>query len=333
MSRAKEVQSLGTVLQLHRPAQGSGSSSMVVHRPALPARVPSFTPELLQAIALPVSVQQAALLICEPDQPAARQMATDDLIEQLLEPLQVVPFLLGHRKTLLDPKELAVLATAVAEMVQRDFPALKVSEICAAFRRGCAGEWQKPGQIPLCSLPCLTGWLRSYCLTSRAPAVQALQSAQARQLQLSSPVPVINYPQEVAELAAWVSDHATPEHPAGRFPEPFDQGNLLYDWLLKIGAFAGLKSPRQYERIWRKECLIRMAQPPTGLDGYRLSRRFKDHLRAGEWHPKHPFCSEVATACRRRLFKEWIFHHLGNGTDLQPYLSRLQASAKAKEAA
>lgn len=324
-----EIQTISTLMHITR----AGSSMPArAHRQQLPARVPLFTPEMVPATWAP-AVRDAALLITQPDLPAARSMATDDLIDQLLEPLQVVPFLLGHRKTLIDGTDLLVLATAVAEMIQRDFPALRVPEICAALRRGCAGEWQKPGTIAQCSLPCLTGWLRAYSTGTRAQALHALQGIAEHRQQLSLPAPAINYPKEVAELAAWASDNATPEHPAGRFPEPLDQGNVLYKWLRSVGAFNGFKTAEQYERMWRKESLQRAQQPPDGLEAYRHGRRFWELLRAGKWHAEHPFADSVANRCRKRLLKEWILYHLGAGTNIEQHLQQLQAITEHRTAA
>jgi hypothetical protein len=209
-------------------------------------------------------------------------------------------------------------------MLQRDFPALKLIEVAAALRQGCSGKWKAEKEVMLCSLPQIASWLRSYQLSQRAPALKVLQAAAERQLQLPPPDLSAGYPQQVAELAAWASDNATPEHPAGRFPEPLDQGNILYDWLKMVGAFDGFKTKEQYTLMLRKEALIRSKQPPGGLEEYRYGRAFKDHLRAGKWPENHPFADSIVNACRKRLLKEWMYYHLGRGTDIVQHLHQLR---------
>ena len=278
---------------------------------------------------LPPSVQEAALMLTNAEQLPARAMLTDDLTEDLFEPVAVVPMLLGHSKSLLKGEDLFVLASAVAEMVQRSFPAFRVGEIGVALRRGCSGEWQKPGELLLPSLPCIRSWLQAYQDGSRATAIKALQAANLQQKQLQLIPPTIDYPREVAELAEWVSAHATPEHPAGTFPEPLDQGNVLFDWLKKAGAFRRFKTPEQYVLMRRKESLARAQRPPAGLEEYRRCLLFWELLRAGKWHNDHAFADSVENALRKRLLKEWIYYHLGRGTDLHTWLTNLAQQAQA----
>jgi len=280
-------------------------------------------------VTLPPSVHEAALMLTNPEQLPARAMLSEDLIEDLFEPLAVVPMLLGHSKSLLKGEDLVVLASAVAEMVQRSFPAFRVGEIGVALRRGCSGEWQKPGELLLPSLPCIRSWLQAYQDGSRATAIKALQAASLQQQQLRLAPPSIDYPREVAELAEWVSDHATPEHPAGTFPEPLDQGNVLFNWLKQVGAFRSFKTPEQYTLMRRKESLRRAQRPPQGMEEYRQARTFGALLRAGKWHNEHAFADSVDNALRKRLLREWIYYHLGHGTDLHTWLTELAQTSQA----
>ena len=312
-----DIQRLASMLPV---ASTAGRQVATVHR-HLPA-VPSFTPDIVPA-GLQPSVQSAALLLCS-EQSAVSRVATADLIDDLFEPLSMVPFLLGHSKTLLSGKDLLVLSTAVAEMVQRDFPALKLLEISAALRQGCSGKWKGEKDILQCSLPQIASWLRSYQLSQRAPALKVLQAAAEQQLLLPPPDLSAGYPQLIAELAAWASDNATPEHPIARFPEPLDQGNVLYHWLKKVGAFNGFKTAAQYVDMRRKEAILRAQRPPQSMDDYRHARSFWDLLRAGKWPKDHPFADSVVNACRKRLLRDWIKYHLSIGTDLEQHLHQLR---------
>ncbi|MDF7809943.1 hypothetical protein [Hymenobacter sp. YC55] len=319
-----EIQRLGSMLQV---ASAAGMQVATVHR-HLPA-VPSFTPDMVPAGLMP-SVESAALLICS-QQPAVSRMATTDLIEDLFEPLSMVPFLLGHSNTLLSGKDLLVLSTAVAEMVQRDFPALKLMEISAALRQGCSGKWKGEKDILQCSLPQIAGWLRSYQLSQRAPALKVLQACAEQRLQLPPPDLSAGFPRQVAELAAWASGNATPEHPIAFFPEPLDQGNVLYNWLKKVGAFNGFKTPAQYVDMRRKEAILRAQRPPQSMDDYRHGRSFWDLLRAGKWPENHPFADSVVNACRKRLLRDWIKYHLSIGTDIEQHLHQLRDNYRHRQ--
>lgn len=312
-----EVINIGTALAKAATVATTPSAPKTMLQPYRPAQLPAQ---------LPPSVQEAALMLTNPEQRPARAMLTDDLIKDLFEPLAIVPMLLGHSKSLLKGEDLFVLASAVAEMVQRHFPAFRIGEIGLALRRGCSGEWQKPGELLLPSLPCIRSWLQAYQDGSRATAIKALQAAHLQQQQRSLPTPVIDYPKEAALLAEWVTEHATPEHPAGQFPEPLDQGNVLFKWLKQVGAFRQFKTLEQYERMHRKECLARAQRPPAGLEEYRHGRTFWGLLYAGKWHADHPFADSVTNACCKRLLREWIYYHLGRGTDLRTWLTELAAA-------
>lgn len=317
---------MGSVIQISTALQRAQAAPLpALNRPATQLQPYQWAP---LPVMVPPSVQEAAMLLTMPDQYPARAMGTDDLIDALLEPLAVVPMLLGHSKSLLKGEDLVMLATAVADMVQRHFPAFRVGEIGLALRRGCSGEWQKPGEILLPSLPCIRSWLQAYQDTSRARAIKVLEGAHAQQQQRLLPAPVIDYPAEVAALAEWATDHATPEHPAGKFPEPLDQGNVLYNWLKKVGAFHGFLTWEKYERMRWKESMRRAKQPPADLLQYRQGQQFWELLRAGKWQDGHPFADSVVNACRKRLLREWLYYHLGRGTDLRALLTEMSHNAQ-----
>lgn len=315
-----EIRPISTIIQL-RPT-GAGVARVPAQVPAI---VPSFTPDLVPAT-LPPSVQQAALLLCAPDNLPVRRMSTYDLEEDLVDSLKVVPFLLGHSRTLLKGDDLAVLSTAVAEMVQHSFPAFTLPEISLALRRGCSGEWKKEGEILQCSLPQIRSWLKSYQDSSRGVALKALQLRVEHRQQLALPAPdlSVGYPRQIAELAQLASDNATPEHPIARFPEPLDQGNVLYNWLKEVGAFNGFKTLAQYVDMRRKEAILRAQRPPDGMEAYRHGRSFWEALRAGKWPENHPFADSVVNACRKRLLRDWIKYHLSIGTDIEQHLHQLR---------
>jgi hypothetical protein len=279
-----------------------------------PARV--YSADLLPP-GLPPAVHSAALLLCQSKAEAVRALDTDELTSRLFQPVEMVPFLLGHSQTLLKGKDLLVMATAVAEMLQRDFPALTLPEVASALRRGCSGEWKKPDELLLAALPSIRSWLKAYTEGSRAQALRALQAAseQARSLhQLPPRNPELSYPRHVAQQMAAIKA-------AGHLPTMLDNGGVLYDWLKKIGAFAGFGNPR---RIMIKECLVLVRHRP--LDN--AHRSFAEQLRAG-WPASHPLAASVLLACQKRLLAGWIRYHNARGTDMQTWLQQLATQAAA----
>jgi hypothetical protein len=298
--------------QLQRPAAPTPPPMVVANRAP---RV--YSPDLVPA-GLPPAVQSAALLLCNPEARPVRALDTDTLTGELFQPVEMVPFLLGHSQTLLAGKDLFVMATAVAEMVQRDFPALTLPEVAAAMRRGCSGEWKKEKDLLLAALPSIRSWLKAYTTGSRAQALQALQLAEQQQqqvhlLSLPARLPELDYPQQIAAGMARMKR-------AGRLQQ-LDYTGVYYAWLKKIGAFAGFGDAR---RMMIKECWLLVRH--RRLD--EAQRSFKAELRKG-WPAGHPLADTVLLACKKRLLGEWIHYHNARGTDMQTWLQQLAHRAAA----
>ena len=289
-------------------------------------QLPAYIPAEHLPATVPASVRTAAVLLQQSDLPQARQLSSDDLIEQLLEPLAILPFLLGHSNSLLAGKDLAMLATAVAELVHRDFPAFRLAEVALAIRRGAAGEWKvKPDEVLLPSLPCIRHWLKSYHLSTRGLAINALQAATAA-AQKALPAPNIE-----PGLPAWVAELARHVATTGKVPEPLDVGHVAYNWLKRIGALDGFKTRAQCDAMLRKESLKQAAAVPKSLEQYRQIQSFGQALRAG-WPHDHPLAPSVWNSCRKRLLAEWLRYHAARGTDLATWLQDLARCEQVAQA-
>jgi hypothetical protein len=285
-------------------------------RPALPAApARRYSADLVPA-GLSPSVNAAALLLCNTAQKPARELPTLDLTSDLLKPVSLVPFLLGHSKTLLEGSDLVAMATAVAEMVQQQFPALTLPEIALALRRGASGEWKKPDELLLPSLPVIRSWLKAYTTGTRADALQVLQLASAQQLSLPVGNAEHDYPRQVAAGMANIKA-------AGHVPALLDTGGLFYRWLKRIGAFAGFGNPR---RMMIKECLLLVRRGPRD----KVHRSFAEQLRAG-WPAAHPLAPKVLIACQKRLLAGWVRYHNARGTDMQTWLQQLADASSAPQ--
>jgi hypothetical protein len=300
---------IGEVLQQHLPARQS-------QLPAL--RVKTYTAEMVPAGLMP-GVTEAALMLAS-GSPQLRQMSSVAVADELLEVIELVPFLLGHNKQLLEDDDLLMLAKATAEMVQRSFPGLTIGEVGLAFRRGASGEWQQPNELLQASLPCFRRWLTAYQKSDRAAAVAALQKGEQQllsrqQLMLPAPDVAAGYSAQVQALAEHHRQHRS-------FPESLDSGNLLYEWLKKIGAFTGFKTQQQFAAMLRKEALQQAAERAAGHVGKQITS-FGEQLRRG-WPAGHPLANTVATACKKRLLREWLCYHNARGTDYLTLLSGLQ---------
>jgi hypothetical protein len=276
------------------------------------------------------AVESAALLLCNTEARPVKQLATADLIDDLLEPVALVPFLLGHSQTLLGGDDLLAMATAVAEMVQRDFPGLTLAELCAAMRRGCSGEWRKPDERLLASLPTIRSWCAAYSQGSRAQALRALQRADEHRQLLSLPVPDVqaDYPARVAELVATAraaGRQPVPEPRGGQRPGPgayqlpakYDDGGLLFRWLRHIGAISPYYGG-QFRIMVKEGLLIGRELPRTPSH-----RSFAQLLRTGAVPGSHPLAAHWRTNCQKRQLRQWLLHHAAAGTDLLPWLQQL----------
>lgn len=287
----------------------------------------AYPAELVPA-GLPPAVNTAALLLCNPEATPVLSMNTNQLTRELFKPVEVVPFLLGHSQTLLTGADLLAMCTAVAEMVQMQFPALTMPEIALAFRRGCSGEWQRPDERLLPTLPTFRSWLKSYSEGSRARAVQALQLAEHQQRQLSLPIPNLQagYPARVAAIVgtmraagrglARVPDGQRPGPGPYQLPAKADDGLVLFAWLRKIGAlpvhFGGTL------QILRKEGLAICRERPRTP----AHRSFAVGLRTG-LPGEHPLIGRYRANCQRRQLRQWLIYHAAAGTDMQAWLQRL----------
>lgn len=274
-------------------------------------------------LSVPADVRAAADLLHRTTAPTARQLSAPDLADLLLEPLAGLPILLGHNNTLKEAEDLNFMADCLAEMIQQEFPNLRVEEVTRALRQGARGKWkQRPQDVVMMSLPCFYQWLSAYHAI-RAQAVQALQAAAAKEAEAAHQQQLAaayaqQRPTLVAQLAAALA--------TGGLPAPLDPGSALYEWLRAIGAFRGFRTPQQYADLLREE-EERFAReraktpPPRGC-----STSVADVLANG------PLAADpLRRRCRERLLREWLFAHNELKTDLCPWLTELDALFSARQ--
>ncbi|MCB2379827.1 hypothetical protein LGH70_19680 [Hymenobacter sp. BT635] len=287
-------------------------STALALRPELQRQLPpSLSPQVRQAAALVLS-----------QEPAANTFTSVELRKALYQPLSAVALLLGHNNALAEAKDLKVMGTALAAVVHRRFPALKLAEITEALIRGASGEWLLPNGFLAPSLPNFTHWLSSYQATCRADALKALQTAaEAERKQLPAPTFEHELPAAVAQLARQVAT-------LGYFPNPLDAGNLAYNWLKSVGAFSGFKTPEQYQEMMRKESINLTKAQSLEKDVRRQVKTFAHQLRHG-WPAEHPLATTVINNCKKRVLREWIRYHVARGTDLLTWLTDLSHNSKA----
>jgi hypothetical protein len=308
------------------------SDALEQHLPAfrgqqLPAlRVRTYSAAALPP-GLPYSVREAALLLCGDEVQQVRQMSSLELAAELTAPIEGVPLMLGHSKTLHEDDDLEMLCKLTAEMVHRSFPGLTLAEIGLAFRRGASGEWKQPGEVLLPTVQCFRSWLSAYQKGDRVAAVQALQKGEAGREQLLLPAPDVasTYPQQLVHLAAYMKQH-------GRAPEPFDAGFLLYDWLKKLGAFVPFKTNAELYLMLRKESIKQAASAAAEQQQRKKIQTFGEVLRRG-FPGGHPLANSVKNACKKRLLREWIYYHNARGTNYLTLLEQLQTPAAGQHQA
>ncbi|TGE23507.1 hypothetical protein [Hymenobacter metallicola] len=282
----------------------------------------ALRPELQRQLPPSLSplVRQAAALVLS-DEPAANTFTSVELRKALYQPLSAVALLLGHNNALADAKDLKVMGTALAAVVHRRFPALKLAEINEALIRGASGEWLLPNGFLAPSLPNFTHWLASYQASCRADALKALQAVAEQQHQLPVPSFELELPAAVAQLAQHVAK-------LGYFPHPLDAGNLAYTWLKSVGAFSGFKTPEQYQEMLRKESIKLTRAQSIEKQQRRQVKTFAQQLRFG-WPAEHPLATTVINNCKKRVLKEWIRYHIARRTDLFTWLTELSRNPKA----
>lgn len=271
---------------------------------------------------LTTPTQRAAELL-QAAEPQARALPEADLADQLMEPLLGAAALLGHRNTLAHEDDLLLLAQGVAKMVQRRFAAFNLAEIREAILRGASGDYKtgQPGEILLVSLPAVAEWLAGYQKAARAAAVEA-----ARPIPKQLPAARIDYAGSVLDLVAQAN--------AGKLPpytdDQFDFGNLAYDWLKALGAFAGWRTGEQWADMQAEEAeavAIEAQQHRDTYAGRQAYNIFLSALAKGVL-PDHPLSKSALNRCRKRVLREWLLEQAANETDVAALLAQLQ-EAKA----
>lgn len=289
----------------------------------LPLR-PSAAAQLPQTIA--PQIRRAAELVLS-EQPSVKYFSSEELKDELYEPMSAVAFLLGHSNVLASGKSLQLMGTALAAVIHRRFPALKLAEITEAFVRGASGEWPLPNGFLAPTLPNFTHWLVCYQEQCRSRALQELRGLQEAQRQL--PPPTIDESNLPALVARWAQDFQR----TGTFPPDLDPLNLVYDWLKRIGGFAGFKTPAQYAKLIRKES-IKLSRHRQGSLGERNAlKSFREQLRRG-WPQDHPLAKSVRNNCKKALLREWIRYKLSVNFDFEKVLTwKARIAAEVNRAA
>lgn len=242
----------------------------------------------------------------------AKELTEAELTEELLTPLSQAATLLGHRHTLADPKDLYLMATTVARLIQRRFVAFNLAEIREAIERGAGGDYKaERTEVLLVSGPAVADWLSSYQTRARAAAVAA---SQAPPMQLAPPPR--DYVADLTQLVALAA--------AGRLPKFEKLDGDLYRWLKERGGLTGFR-PADYYADMRAEEAERVMRRPTALkaEDRRTAMSFRQQCAQGIWPDGHALAKEVDRACRQRVLHEWACQHAAEETDLVALLAGL----------
>lgn len=229
--------------------------------------------------------------------------------------------LLGH-KTWQDEDELFELAASCAEMVQRRFPAFKPSEVDMALRRGASGEFRRtPDEIVYVGLQTVADWLAAYQVKARAVVVKALAAANEPKLLAEGHPDRVEWRiKALLQLRDGID--------AGTAPEgwEFDPGNGLYQWIKALGLLRNFRTPEQYEQMRLEEAdrLLAesdMADRDTRRKATTFAAALDTMVNDGKpWPSDHPLARTTATACMKRVLREWLQDHILEETDLDTLL-------------
>jgi hypothetical protein len=267
---------------------------------------------------VPAPVRAAALLLTAGE--PVSTLTTDELGDMLVAAIPGIAFLLGHSRQYLEGNDIDAMAEAVAEMVHRRFARLNWAEISHALRRGASGEWPRSeNDVLLVSLPHITHWLTCYCKEARAEAQLALQAA----------TPVAQLPAPRIDYVGSVIYYVTLAK-AGALPSDYelDFGNVLYTWLKEAGAFNGFRTGEQYKQMQQEETdrLLAVKLPESGAQRREYTSFINALQDSGELPDSHPLSRSVVNACKKRLLREWLWHHAKAGTNIVDFLTeRLSA--------
>lgn len=210
--------------------------------------------------------------------------------------------LLGH-KSWQNDDELFTLAAACAEMAQHRFAGFKPSEIDLAMRRGGTGEYRRtPDEVVYVGLQTVADWLSAYQAKARAAVIQLEQRAAGAEPP--------RLPEAHPDRVKWRVDKLTElveQAGASQLPNECDPGNCLYDWLKAIGVFRGFRTPEEYEAIRAEEAEQILARPlPAARKDRAELKSFADALELQRWPADHPLALTVASACKKRVLREWL---------------------------
>jgi hypothetical protein len=271
-------------------------NQLVVHRNEVPALtvVASRTP--------------AALLAS--GEKKAKELTETALAEELLTCLSQAAALLGHRNTLAEAKDLFLLATNAARMIQRRFVGFNLAEIREAIERGASGDYRTdPTQVLLVSLPSIGDWLTGYQRAGRAAAVLAAQAPAP-----APPPPPRDFIADILALCKLAEE--------GRLPDYEKLDGELYQWLKERRQFTNFRPADYYADMRAEEAEHIMRRP---LSTSWLARRgqvsFREACKEGRWPQEHKLAEEVNRACRQRLLHEWLLQQAVEEIDVAALLA------------
>jgi hypothetical protein len=244
-----------------------------------------------------------------------------DLDLLLTAELQRAALRLGHKNALADKEDALLIRDDVAELLREKWHYLTENEIRLVFRLGSTGELKlKPDEVVFLSVATVAEWLRRYKYTTKPAAMWHASSQVPPHTDLPEHHPVsIGWRVNQICLLVDAYDGLTVDDVG-----ELDPGNCLYDWLKEIRAFHGFRTMAEYEemRVEETERLFSSPQSPHKEERMRL-RSFADALEKGNWPAEHPMARNVANACKKRVFKEWLMDQCLNDVDTRDHLTTL----------
>jgi len=278
------------------------------------------TPQLAPAVA-------EALAAARADELPVGKLTLSEVGRSFNQWISRMSFALGYSRTMLVGSDLFEMAAECAKMVQRNFPAFKLSEVDLAMRYGGAGEYRRdPDKPVLVAVDTIAYWLRCYRDSARLEALAAAQRlAEAAAPQL--PPPRVDYIGSVVDMVEQARETCLP------VGYELDLGNQVYDWLKSIGAFTGWRPADYYADMRAEETDKLLAEHKTSKGAERIEyNTFLAALNLGKLPEGHPLSRSVVNACKKRVLREWLMQQAADDTDVAVLLTGLQAQ-KLQQAA
>jgi hypothetical protein len=271
------------------------------------------TPQLAPAVAEALSAARA-------DELPVGKLTLSEVGRAFNQWISRMSFALGYSRTMLVGTDLFEMAAECAKMVQRNFPAFKLSEVDLAMRYGGAGEYRRdPDKPVLVAVDTIAYWLRSYRDSARADAVAAGQRL-SESATPKLPPPQVDYVGSVVALIQQARDTCLP------VGYELDLGNQVYDWLKSIGAFTGWRPAAYYADMRAEEAdRVLLANKSTTGPARIEYNVFLAALGQGQLPEGHPLSRSVLNACKKRVLREWLIQHAADETDMLALLADLKS--------